>query len=83
MIYVYLKNQSARIIWNNAKGNYNNIDKGVRQGGILSPLLFKIHINELLDSFSKLDDGCRYGVSILNILSYAGDLAILVAQNRD
>ena len=47
------------------------------------PTTFKIYINELLDSFSKLDDGCRYGISILNILAYADDLVIFSSTGTE
>ena len=76
LIYVYLNNQNARIVWNNIKGFYKKINTGVRQGGILSPLLFKIYINELLMKFNELEQGCKLGISKLNILAYADDVVI-------
>ena len=32
----YLRNQTARILWNGTKALYHNIEKGVRQGSVLS-----------------------------------------------
>ena len=40
LIGCYLESQSARIIWNGGCNEYKPIKSGVRQGGILSPLLF-------------------------------------------
>ena len=77
----YLRNQSARIIWNNIKGEYINIEKGVRQGGILSPLLFKLYIDDVLNDISNLDIGCKLGIVRLNILAYADDF-VLMANSR-
>ena len=77
IIMHYLRNQSARICWNNAKGNYVFIERGVRQGGILSPFLFKLYIDDVIDSLSRENLGCRLGFLRLNILAYADDLVIL------
>ena len=44
----YLRNQVARIKCINQKSNYNYINKGIIQGGILSPLFFKIDVVDLL-----------------------------------
>ena len=78
----YLRNQTARILWNGTKGLYHNIEKGVRQGGILSPFLFKLYIDEALTEISANEIGCRLGVLRINILAYADDL-VLVADNEN
>ena len=69
IILQYLRNQSARVCWNGVKGNFVSIDQGVRQGGIISPFLFKFYINKLLDDISKDDIGCRFGFLKLNVYS--------------
>ena len=38
-----------------------NIEKGVRQGGILLPSLFKLYIDEALTEISANEIGCRLG----------------------
>ena len=73
----YLRNQKARIVWNGEKGNYINIEKGVRQGGILSPMLFKLYIDDILSEICNSGIGCKYGILRMNILAYADDLVIL------
>ena len=78
----YIRNQSARVCWNDVKGDYVNIDKGVRQGGILSPFLFKLYVNNVLNSISDSDRGCRFGIIRMNILAYADDL-VLIADDKD
>ena len=73
----YLRNQKARVLWKNEKGEYFRIEKGVRQGGILSPLLFKLYIDNILELISKKNVGCRFGTVRMNVLAYADDLVLL------
>ena len=73
----YLRNQEARIVWNGEMGEYIHVEKGVRQGGILSPLLFKLYIDDVLNEISAGDDGCKFGILQMNILAYADDLVLL------
>ena len=73
----YLRNQEARIVWNGVKGKYHCIDKGVRQGGILSPLLFKLYVDNVLREITAMEVGCKLGILRVNILAYADDFVIL------
>ena len=82
LIMHYLRNQTARIIWGGSSGEYFNINEGVRQGGILSPFLFKLYINSVIESIAEMEIGCRLGYTRLNILAYADDV-ILVADNKE
>ena len=79
-IMFYLRNQTARILWHGTGGSYRRIEKGVRQGGILSPFLFKLYIDEALAEISANEIGCTLGTLRINILAYADDL-VLIAEN--
>ena len=68
IIMVYLRNQVARVRWSGSVGEYKYIERGVRQGGILSPFLFKFFIDDLLNKVSDFEVGCRIGRSRVNIL---------------
>ena len=46
-------------------------------GGILSPLLFNVYINDLSRSLSKLPIGCCSGENVINHLMYGDDIVLL------
>ena len=73
----YLRNQSAKIVWDGESGDYFAIDKGVRQGGILSPFLFKLYIDGIIKSIDEMNIGCKLGHVRINILAYADDLVLI------
>jgi hypothetical protein len=73
----YLRNQLARVIWNKREGDYHLIDCGVRQGGVISPFLFKVYIDSVLESIDSSPGGCRFGLNSINVIGYADDIVLL------
>ena len=64
-------------------GNYKHIERGVRQGCILSPILFNFYINSIIDDISSLQVGCRLGLARINIILYADDVVLLTNSLED
>ena len=53
------------------------ISNGVRQGGPLSPYLFRVYIRSLITRISNCNRGCYIGRVCMNILAFADDIVLL------
>ena len=68
--------QQARVLWNNCNSRYFNVGNGVKQGGVLSPILFNLYIDGLLIRLQKSGVGCHMNNIYMGALSYADDITI-------
>jgi len=71
----------SRVVMNGKLSSWFNLDIGLRQGCVLSPLLFLIFINDLLKELKESKLGVIIGGVNLSNLTFADDIA-LVANNR-
>ena len=72
-----LQNSFVKTVYNGVYSKEWKLQRGVRQGGILSAFLFSFYIDDMLRSFSNFNVGCILGHSKMNILSYADDLVLM------
>ena len=75
-------NQEAVIRWNNERTETFSIDKGVRQGCILSPHLFSVYTEQIMRDSKTEDFGISIGGRKVSNLRYADDTA-LCAENHE
>ena len=69
--------QSMRTVWNYKFSKPFTSVNGVRQGGIISPILFCIYIDVLLKELESAGHGCWIGSHFYGAVGYADDLKLL------
>lgn len=77
LLAFWYRNQRMCIKWQNVTSCHFNIGNGVRQGGVLSPFLFRFYIQDLISTINKSRIGCNIGSIFVNLLAYADDMVLL------
>ena len=70
-------NQALRVRWCNTFSDKFNVSNGVKQGGILSPILFAIYMDGLISNLRTSGLGCRMSRHYVGVIVYADDVVIL------
>ena len=68
---------------NGTYGIHFQVSKGTRQGSILSPYIFNIFINGLLEELEASPYGLIIGSSKFNSMAYADDIELVAANTSD
>ena len=78
----YLKNYTL-IKWGSCLSLKVKLHAGVRQGGVLSPYLFALLVDDVLVRMNNCGLGCRFKSLIVNAIMYADDLLLLSISLTD
>ena len=70
-------NQMNYVRWGDATSNFYKLECGVRQGGLTSPDLFNVYVNDLVEELRSTRVGCHVGGVCVNSVSYADDMVLL------
>jgi len=63
--------------WVSVYSMFFKLECGVRQGGVLSPHLFAVYIDDIVNSVNSCGSGCYKGQFFLNIILHADDIILL------
>ena len=78
VIFMY-EGQQSRCRYFSSFSSYYSICNGIRQGGVASPILFLVYMDELYQRLILAGFGLYIGTVFVGILGYADDILLLAA----
>lgn len=82
LLRFWYANQKNHVRWAGALSEEYKMECGVRQGGLSSPLLFNLYMNDLIERLSSTHIGCHIDDTCFNNISYADDMVLLSPSIR-
>ena len=81
LIFIYM-NQFANVRWDGSYSSIFNLSNGVRQGAVLSAILYCFYVNDLFKILRKNGTGCWINSNYFGIIGYSDD-SFLLAPSLD
>ena len=75
LLHYWFSISSNCVRWDNLLSQPYRLLAGIRQGGVLSPILFSVYVNDLVLKFQSY--GCRYNGFTVRAVMYADDIILL------
>ena len=80
-VYDLYKNNTEMVLWDGELGQPYEVRQGVGQGRILSPMLYKVFMDSVLESLAFTGNGYRIGGVYLGSPTVADDVMLLEKTN--
>ena len=82
LLFVLYTEQEMRVRYNSVVSDFFVPRNGVKQGGVLSPTLFSVYMDGLIQELQESGVGCYVGRKFCGIVSYADDIMLLAPSQR-
>ena len=82
IIISWYSDLSCRVKWGEHFSEWFAISAGVRQGGVLSPDLYCLYVDDLIDNLKKLGKGCHLFNRFAATFFYADDMCVLAPSMK-
>ena len=79
ILQVLFRNSQVSVKYGEIFSDKWNLERGVRQGGILSAFLFCAYLDDILGSMKKCIYGCKLGINLINCIAYADDVVLMAS----
>ena len=76
LLFWYTK-QTMCVKWGDCMSDYFYVSNGIRQGGILSPKLYSVYVDDISDYLVKSQIGCHIDNVCVNHVRYADDICLM------
>ena len=76
LLYYMYTNHSCYVTWSNNRSETFNISNGVKQGGVISPLLFSIYSVTFFLELRASGLSCHVGLTYAGAFGYADEIAL-------
>ena len=77
LIVTLYTSQTSRVKWGSSFSETFSISNGMKQGVVLSPILFGVYFNSLLEKLEQSRAGCYIGHIFMGAFRYADDIILL------
>ena len=77
MLAYWYSSQLVYVRWGSVNSDYFCVMTGVRQGGILSPYLFRFYVRDIVTVITQMHVGCTVYGHMINLLCFADDMVLL------
>ena len=83
LLMIIYEGQNMRFRWNNTVTDNFTISNGVKQGGVLSPILFSLYLDQLISQLRHIGMGCHMNGLFTGVFIYADDITLLAPSRAN